>query len=97
MRLVKNIYTYMKDVLLQILLAAGTALIGFIFGWRKNNTDICGQRLDQLESSIKVYNVIIDDMSKKIEELTAHIEKLEGKIKDLITENKKLKKENGRI
>lgn len=84
----------MKDVLLQILLAAGTGLVGFIFGWRKNNVDICGARLDELEKSIKVYNVIIDDMSKKIEELTAHINKLETRIKELMSENKTLKKKN---
>ena len=81
----------MKDVLLQILLAAGTAFVGFIFGWRKSNVDLCGARLDELEKSINVYNVIIDDMSKKIESLTSEIHKLEGKIQDLIKENKQLK------
>jgi prefoldin subunit 5 len=38
--------------------------------------------------------VIIEDMSKKIEELTGHIHKLEGKIQDLIKENKQLKNKN---
>ena len=80
----------MKEVLLIII----PSVVSYILGWRMNNADLCGKRLDELEKSINVYNVIIDDMSKKIEELTGHINKLEGKIQDLIKENKHLKQKN---
>lgn len=80
----------MKDILLVII----PSIVSYILGWRMNNADLCGKRLDELEKSINVYNVIIDDMSKKIEELTGHIHKLEGKIQDLIKENKQLKQKN---
>jgi len=44
-----------------------------------------------LEKSIKVYQTIIDDLSNKIEELTAHIVRLEATIDSLKQENKRLK------
>ena len=72
-----------------------TAVVGWFIGRRRENVDLCGDRLDDLEKSIKVYNVIIDDMSTKIENLTTHISKLEIKIQQLLAENKKLKRHNG--
>jgi uncharacterized coiled-coil protein SlyX len=80
----------MKDILLVVI----PSILAYIFGWRMNNTDLCGKRLDELEKSIGVYNLIIDDMSKKVEELTGIINKLEIKIADLIKENKQLKNTN---
>ena len=80
----------MKEILLVVI----PSIVSYVLGWRMNNADLCGKRLDELEKSINVYNVIIEDMSKKIEELTSHIHKLEGKIQDLIKENKQLKQKN---
>jgi len=84
----------MKDVLLQIFLAAGTSIIGYIVGYRKQNVDLQSSRLDSLEKSINVYNVIIEDMAKKIESLTAEVAGLEKRIEELMAENKQLKKKN---
>jgi len=84
----------MKDLLLIILPSMFTAILGWTLGRRKENVDLCGERLDDLEKSISVYNIIIEDMSKKIEELTGHISKLENKIEQLMTENKQLKRTN---
>ena len=81
----------MKDVLLQIFLAAGTSIIGYIVGYRKQNVDLQSSRLDSLEKSINVYNLIIDDMAKKIETLTTEVAGLERRIEELMDENKKLK------
>lgn len=84
----------MKELLLIVIPSALSAFTGWIIGYRKQNIDLCSDRLDELEKSIRVYNLIIDDMSKKVEELTGHIAKLEEKIKVLIVENKQLKKQN---
>lgn len=84
----------MKEVLLQILLAAGTTLIGFIFGYKRNQVELESTKLDNLEKSIHVYNVIIEDLAKKVEELTGHVAKLEKQISDLMAENRRLKKQN---
>ena len=79
----------------QILLVIIPSVISYILGYRMNNVDICGKRLDELEKSIGVYNTIIDDMSKKIDTLKNEINKLEATIQDLMKENKKLKRHNG--
>lgn len=71
-----------------------TAVLGWFVGRKRENVDLCGERLDNLEKSIGVYNKIIDDMSIKIDALKKEITKLETKIQDLMTENKKLKKYN---
>ena len=84
----------MKDILLIVIPSLLSAFTGWIIGYRKQNIDLCSDRLDELEKSINVYNKIIDDMAKKIEALTTEIHKLEAKIQDLIKENKQLKNRN---
>ena len=80
----------MKEILLVVI----PSILAYIFGYRMNNADLCGKRLDELEKSINVYNHIIEDMSKKIEGLTTEINKLEEQIQQLLQENKKLKNKN---
>lgn len=75
----------------QIILTTFTAIIGYIFGYKKNQNDIENGRLDNLEKSIKVYQVLVDDLSNRIETLSVHIAKLESQIDALIKENKRLK------
>ena len=77
----------MKDILLVVI----PSILAYIFGYRMNNADLCGKRLDELEKSIGVYNNIITDMSGKIDGLRKEITRLEIQIQDLMTENKKLK------
>jgi FtsZ-binding cell division protein ZapB len=84
----------MKDTILQIFLLAATSFISYIFGYKRQNVDLQSARLDALEKSITVYNVIIEDMAKKIESLTAEVAGLEKRIEELMTENKHLKKQN---
>ena len=88
--LLVKIATNMKDILLVVI----PSILAYIFGYRMNNADLCGKRLDELEKSINVYNHIIEDMSKKIEGLTTEINKLEEQIQQLLQENKKLKNKN---
>jgi hypothetical protein len=79
----------------QIIMTIVTTAIGYFVGYKKSQNEIEGGRLENLEKSIKIYQVIIDDMSKKVEELTSHIHKLETKIVELMAENRKLKKHTG--
>jgi chromosome segregation ATPase len=78
----------------EILLITIPSILAYILGWRLNNADLCGKRLDELEKSINVYNLIIDDLSKKVEELTGQIVRLEQTIESLKIENKQLKNKN---
>ena len=80
----------MKEILLVVI----PSVLSYIFGYRMNNTDLCGKRLDELEKSIGVYNNIITDMSEKIDGLRKEITRLEIQISDLIAENKQLKNKN---
>jgi cell division protein FtsB len=75
----------------QIILTTFTAIIGFIFGYKKNQNEIENGRLENLEKSIKVYQVLVDDLSNRIETLSVHIAKLESQIDALMKENKRLK------
>jgi peptidoglycan hydrolase CwlO-like protein len=75
----------------QIIISIITAGVGYIFGYKKNKADIEGSQLDNLEKSIRIYQVVIDDLSKKIEELTLHVVRLEATIDSLKQENKRLK------
>ena len=78
----------------QIIMTVVTTLIGYFVGYKKSKNEIEGGRLENLEKSIRIYQVVIDDLSKKVEELTTHIVRLEGTIENLRQENKKLKNKN---
>ena len=84
----------MNDYIYQIIGAIATTVIGYVVGYRKNLVDLQSNRLDALEKSINVYNLIIEDMAKKIESLTAEVSKLELQIEKLMAENKQLKNKN---
>ena len=77
----------------QIILTIVTAAIGYFVGYKKNQNEIEGGRLENLEKSLIIYQHIIDDLSKKVEELTAHIVRLEETIDSLKAENKNLKRQ----
>ena len=79
----------------QIILTIVTTLIGYFVGYKKSQNEIEGGRLENLEKSIRIYQVVIDDLSKKVEELTGHIVRLEATIDSLKKENQKLKRTNG--
>ena len=81
----------MKDILLAVIPATILSVISYILGYKKNVSDINLNRLEALEKSITVYNVIIDDMAQKIEHLTGEIAKLELRIEELMAENRALK------
>jgi len=79
----------------QIILTVVTTLIGYFVGYRKSKNEIEGGRLENLEKSLIIYQHIIDDLSKKVEELSSHIVRLEATIECLRKENQKLKNTNG--
>ena len=77
----------------QIILTIVTTGIGYFVGYKKNQNEIEGGRLENLEKSLLLYQHIIDDLSKKVEELTTHIVRLETTIDSLKAENKNLKRQ----
>jgi uncharacterized coiled-coil protein SlyX len=89
-----QIASNMKDILITIIVPIISAFTGWVLGYRKQNIDLCSDRLDELEKSINVYNKIITDMSGKIDNLRKEITRLEIQIQDLMKENKQLKNKN---
>lgn len=85
----------MNELMLVVVPSVVTAIIGYIVGFRKNNIDLCGSRLDELEKSLVVYNNIIGDMSQKISDLRLEIKSLESSVEKLLQENKQLKNYKG--
>ena len=81
----------MKDILITVIVPIISAFTGWVLGYRKQNIDLCSDRLDELEKSINVYNKIIQDLSTKIDGLRKEIISLEAKVQDLMKENKQLK------
>lgn len=75
----------------QIIMTIVTTLIGYFVGYRKSKNEIEGGKLENLEKSLTIYQLMIDDLSKKVEELTLHIVRLEATIDSLKKENNKLK------
>ena len=84
----------MNDYIYQIIGAIATTIIGYVVGFRKSKNEIEGGRLENMEKSLKVYQIIIDDLSRKVEELSTHIVRLEQTIESLKKENKQLKNKN---
>lgn len=75
----------------QIVMTVVTTLIGYFVGYRKSKNEIEGGRLENLEKSLTIYQLLIDDLSKKVEDLSTHIVRLEATIDALRKENNKLK------
>ena len=81
----------MNEYIYQIVGAVATTIIGYVAGFRKSKNEIEGGRLENLEKSLTIYQLLIDDLSKKIEDLSLHIVRLESTIDSLKKENSKLK------
>jgi|LakMenE01Jun11ns_1017448.scaffolds.fasta_scaffold9598289_1 peptidoglycan hydrolase CwlO-like protein len=81
----------MNEYIYQIIGAIATTVIGYVAGFRKSKNEIEGGRLENLEKSLTIYQLMIDDLSKKVEDLSTHIVRLEQTIESLKQENKKLK------
>jgi peptidoglycan hydrolase CwlO-like protein len=81
----------MNDYIYQIIGAIATTIIGYVAGFRKSKIENENGRLENLEKSLTIYQLLIDDLSKKVEDLSTHIVRLESTIDALRKENNKLK------
>jgi peptidoglycan hydrolase CwlO-like protein len=81
----------MNEYIYQIVGAVATTVIGYVAGFRKSKIENENGRLENLEKSLTIYQLLIDDLSKKIEDLSLHIVRLEQTIESLKKENRELK------
>ena len=88
----------------QSILAVGTAIIGFIFGYNKKRTDSISDIQQVYRGLIKDVEQRVETMSEqmklnniKMEENNAKMSNMEGRINELHKENLQLKKENSKL
>lgn len=80
------------DKVIYVIGTAVASLITYVIGVRKRQLENEADKLSNLEKSLNIYQLMIDDMGKKIESLTKKIEHLEGTVERLYKENKELKR-----
>lgn len=68
-----------------------TAAVAWFFGKKKRSAETDNIILQNLETSIMIYQEIISDLKVQIQELNKKVTELEEKIDELHEENKRLK------
>jgi len=78
--------------ILTIISSVATGTISFFLGLRKGKAETEGIVISNLERSVGLYQTILDDMKKELEQLRMEVDKLETKVQELLKENAELKK-----
>jgi peptidoglycan hydrolase CwlO-like protein len=78
--------------ILTIISSVATGTISFFLGLRKGKAETEGIVISNLERSVGLYQTILDDMKKELEQLRMEVDKLESKVQELLKENAELKK-----
>ena len=84
----------MTDIIIA-LLSGGviTYVLGWLAGRKKNKLDLEGKRLENLETTIEIYERVHDELKEQLTNLSDKCSKLSSQIDQLQSENEKLKKE----
>lgn len=69
-----------------------SGISSYVFGVKRTKKELEGMTLDNVEKSIEIYRVIIDDMKQNIQELLNKVDHLEKMVEELKKENENLKK-----
>lgn len=80
------------QTILTIISSAGTGFITFFLGLRKGKAETEGLVITNLERSVGLYQTILDDMKRELEQLRMEVDKLETKVQELLKENAELKR-----
>lgn len=84
----------MDSILEKILYVGSTVIVSFvtyIMGKKKQEAEIDGTTLQNLEKSLLIYQKMIDDMGTKIDIMSNKIDELQITVESLYKENKQLK------
>jgi FtsZ-binding cell division protein ZapB len=81
----------MNEGIILIISNALTALASFFVGRRKSVADSDNAILNNLATSIQIYQTIIEDLKEEIHQLNIKVEQLEKKVDLLTEENTKLR------
>jgi len=82
----------MDNTMLLLVSNALTGVAAWFVGKRKTNAETDNIVLQNLESSVNLYKLIIDNLRDEIKLLNGKMEQMEAKIDELTQENVKLRK-----
>jgi peptidoglycan hydrolase CwlO-like protein len=82
----------MDNIFITFITSTITGIITFFVGVQRSKKEVEGLSLQNLEKSIEVYNIIIQDLKGQLSELLEKVDNLEKKIDELVKENDELKR-----
>lgn len=74
-----------------VVVSSITGFITYFLGRRKERKELDNLTLLNLEKSVSIYQIIIDDLKREVQQLNEKIDKLEAKVEELLKENTELK------
>jgi FtsZ-binding cell division protein ZapB len=78
--------------LLQIAVAAITSFLTFLLGQQRGKKEVESITLQNLEKSVAIYQLIINDLKEEIVALNKKVDELQTKVDEMMKENHELKK-----
>lgn len=81
----------MDNTVFTVISSVVTGIVTFFIGIKKQKIENESSALSNVEKSIGVYQLLIDDLKQQIEELLSKVDALEAKVDSLTQENHELK------
>lgn len=79
------------DIVIPFLTSTITGIVTYFVGFNRSKKETESIVLQNLEKSIQLYQIIIDDMGEQVKVLNDKINLLQNKVDALLAENKELK------
>ena len=79
------------DNFITLIISTITGVITYVVGHRKAKKEVESLSLTNIEKSLDIYNIIINDLKSQVAELLNKVDDLENKIDELKAENAQLK------
>lgn len=84
-----------KDIILPGLFSAITGLFGWLIGRKKENVEIQGSEITNVQEAIKIWREMATDMKAEVADLKEKVETLTNEIHTLRAENVELRTKLG--
>jgi len=81
----------LEDNIFAVIASAITGISTFFIGRKRAKKELEGMSINNIERSISVYQLLIDDLRGQVKELLAKVDELEDKVDELREENQILK------
>lgn len=79
------------DIVIPFLTSTITGIVTYFVGFNRSKKETESIVLQNLEKSVQLYQIIIDDMGEQVKVLNDKINLLQNKVDALLAENKELK------